>query len=227
MAPVDKALLEFLKEMVNENRLELLEKVMQDRTRYITVMLEDIYQPHNASAVLRTCDCFGIQDVHIVENKNQYTLNPEVELGSAQWLNMYKYNQSENNTSVAIEKLKKSGYRIVATTPHTDDVELPDFDLEKGPFALLFGTEMRGLSDHAIEMADEYLKIPMFGFTESLNISVSAAIILQSLRMRMNNSEINWQLSDQDREVIQLQWIKNSVKNSKIIEREFKKRYQD
>lgn len=226
MDPEDKALLDFLEKMVNENRLELLKRVMQDRTRYITVMLEDIFQPHNASAVLRTCDCFGIQDVHIVENRNEYTLNPEVELGSAQWLNMYRYNQTENNTLTAIQSLKNSGYRIVATTPHTNDVDLPNFNLDNGPVALMFGTEMKGLSEQAIKLADEYLKIPMFGFSESLNISVSAAIILQSLKLRLNNSEINWQLSDNEREHIQLQWIKNSVKNSKIIEREFKKRYR-
>ena len=153
MDPSDKALSAFLEKMVNENRLELLDKIMQDRTRYVTVVLEDLFQPHNASAVLRTCDCFGIQDIHIVENRNEYTLNPEVELGSAQWLNMHRYNNTENNTLSAIEGLKKNGYRIVATTPHTDDVDLPDFRLEEGPVALLFGTEMRGLSDQALEMA--------------------------------------------------------------------------
>jgi len=227
MDPSDKALLDFLEKMVNDNRLELLDKIMKDRTRYITVMLEDIFQPHNASAVLRTCDCFGIQDVHIVENRNEYTINPEVELGSAQWLNIHRYKKPENNTHAAIAYLKASGYRIVATTPHTDDINLPDFNLEKGPAALLFGTEMRGLSEQAIELADEYLKIPMFGFSESLNISVSVAIILQSLKTKLSNSEINWQLNDDERELIQLQWIKNSVKNSKIIERDFKKRYQN
>lgn len=227
MDPLEKALLEFLEKMVNENRLELLEKILQDRTRYITVVLEDIFQTHNASAVLRTCDCFGIQDVHIIENRNEYIINPDVELGSAQWLNIHRYSQSENNTLSAIKCLKESGYRIVATTPHTDNVSLPDFNLENGPLALLFGTEMKGLSDLAIELSDEYLKIPMYGFTESFNISVSVAIILQSLRTSLNDSDIHWQLNDTEREFIQLQWIRNSVKNSKIIEREFKKRYQD
>ena len=227
MEAVDKALLDFLTKMVNENRLELLEKVMQDRTRYITVMLEDIFQPHNASAVLRTCDCFGVQDVHIVENRNAYNINPEVELGSAQWLNMYRYNKSENNTVVAIEHLKKNGYRIIATTPHAEDVDLHDFNLDKGPVALLFGTERRGLSDQSIELADEYLKIPMYGFSESLNISVSAAIVLQTLKTKLNNSEIGWHLSKDEKEYIQLEWIRNSVKNSKKIERQFKNRYQN
>ena len=196
----DRALMAFLKKMVNEKRLELLEKVLGERTQYITVVLEDIFQPHNASAVLRTCDCFGIQDVHIIENRNEYMINPDVELGSAQWLNIYKYNKAEENTRKALGVLKKKGYRIVATTPHTDDVSLPDFDLGKGKTAILFGTEMKGLSPQAIDMADEYLKIPMHGFAESFNISVSAAIVLHTLRMNLNNSEINWKLNSAERE---------------------------
>ncbi len=225
MNSTDRALLEFLEKLVNENRLELLEKVMQDRTRYVTVLLEDIFQPHNASAVLRTCDCFGIQDVHIIENRNEYVLNPEIELGSAQWLSIFKHRGNENNTMTAIESLKKKGYRIVATTPHTDDVNLNEFDLEKGPVALMFGTEMKGLSGEAIELADEYLKIPMHGFSESLNISVSAAIILQTLRMKLNDSDIEWKLKEDEKEDIRLNWMRNSIRNSTIIERDFKKRY--
>ena len=122
--------------------------------------------------------------------------------------------------------MKNEGYRIVATTPHKNNVDLPDFNLEKGKVALMFGTEMRGLSDRALEMADEYLKIPMFGFSESLNISVSAAIVLQNLRAKLRNSEIEWQLKNAEKAQIQLQWIRNSVNNSIIIERDFKKRFQ-
>ena len=215
----------FLSEMVNPKRLKLLEKVMQDRTRYITVVLEDIYQAHNASAVLRTCDSLGIQDVHVIENRNEYQTNPDVELGSAQWLNIYKYNSSKNNTGEALSSLKKLGYRIIATTPHTNDIDLPDFDLVEGKTAIMFGTELTGLSEEAVEMADGHLKIPMHGFAESFNISVSAAIILYSLRRTLNESEIEWKLSQNECEEIRLHWIKNSVKNSKIIEKDFKKRY--
>ncbi len=220
----DRALMNFLREMVNENRLELLERILNDRSRYITVVLEDIFQAHNASAVLRTCDCFGIQDVHIIENRNEYMLNPDVELGSAQWLNIIKYNDKENNTFSAIEKLKQQGYRIVATTPHTDDIALPDFDLKKGKVAILFGTEMRGLSKQAIDQADEFLKIPMYGFSESLNISVSAAIVLQTLRGKLAKSNIKWGLTEDEKEMVRLDWVRNSVNNSTIIERDFKKR---
>ena len=219
----DKALMEFLRPMVNENRMDLLERNLSSRTKYLTVVLEDIFQPQNASAVLRTCDCFGIQDVHIIENRNNYEINPEVEVGAAQWLTLHKYNFEENNTAEAIKKLKQSGYRIVATTPHVNDVNLEDFDLNKGKIAIMLGTEMHGLSEIAMDMADEYMKIPMMGFTESFNISVSAGIILHQLNSRLRKSKIDWSLKNSEETQIRLQWIKNSIKNSYIIENGFKK----
>ncbi len=225
MNDYDIALRDFLIPMVNGNRLSLLDKILEQRTRYLTVVLEDIYQPHNASAVLRTCDCFGIQDVHIIENRNSFELNPEVELGSAQWLTLHRYNNRKENTSEAIKILKENGYRMVAATPHMNDVEVRDFDISIGKTAILLGTEMQGLSDEAIKMADEFVKIPMMGFTESFNISVSAAIILYQLNTRLRSSDISWKIDHSEREEIKLQWLKNSVNNIGWIEQGFKKRY--
>lgn len=225
MTEYDQALQAFLLPMVNKNRLALIDRILTERTRYITVLLEDIYQPHNASAVLRTCDCFGIQDVHIVENRNAYELNPDVELGAAQWLTMHRYNQEGNNTERAIRSLRKQGYRVIAATPHTDDVEVADLDLEDGRMAIMLGTEMKGLSEKALEMADEFVKIPMVGFTESFNISVSAAIILYELNTRLRRSSIDWKLKLSENEEIRFQWIKNSINHIVRIEQGFKKKY--
>lgn len=220
---MSKSFIDYLSNLITDERWQLMNNTLADRTRYLTVVLEDIYQPHNASAVLRTCDCFGIQDVHIIENKNKYSVNPDVALGASKWLNLKKYSEQENNTIACINTLKEQGYRIVATTPHTNDVDLEDFDLTKGKTALLFGSEQPGLSKIALEHADEFLKIPMYGFTESFNISVSASIILHHLRLRLNQSEINWGLSKQENEVILLDWLKRSIKRSDIIEKEFLK----
>lgn len=214
-------LISFLEDFVTEKRANLFDQVIQNRTRYITLALEDIYQSQNASAVLRTADCFGIQDVHIIENKNEYQINPDVALGASQWLNMYKYNQVENNTLQAIQKLKQNGYRIVATTPHKNDVDLPNFDLTKGKVALFFGTELHGLSDLMTENADEYLKIPMYGFTESFNISVSAAIILHHLKEKLLHSNIDWKLSKEETEKIKLDWLKQTIKSSEMLIQKF------
>jgi tRNA (guanosine-2'-O-)-methyltransferase len=214
-------LIEYLRKIVTEHKWQLFNEIIQNRTRYLAVVLEDIFQPHNASAVLRTCDCFGVQDVHIIENRNEYTINPDVALGASKWLNLHKYNQEGNNTLSTIKTLKAKGYRIVATTPHTDDVDLEEFDLKKGKAALFFGSELPGLSDIVMNNADEFLKIPMYGFTESFNISVSAAIILHHLTFKLRNSNINWELSNDEREGILLDWLRTSIKNSELIEKEY------
>ena len=214
-------MLEYLKSFITKRRNELFDRVLDKRTRYLTVVLEDIYQSNNASAVLRTCDCFGIQDVHVIENRNDYLLNTEVTMGAEKWLNIYKYNQDENNSLAAVKKIKSEGYRIIATTPHQDDVLLPEFDITNGKSAIFLGTELTGLSDTIIENADEFLKIPLFGFTESYNISVSAALILQELVNKMHKSEINWKISSEERNRIKLEWLRRTIKKSDLIEKQF------
>ena len=210
-------LINYLSEFALEERVELFNQVINNRTRYMTIALEDIYQSHNASAVLRSCDCFGVQDVHIIENDNEYKLSNEVSVGADKWLNLIKYNTQKNNTINAINQLKKDGYRIVATTPHTNDVNLEDFDLEKGKFALFFGAELPGLSDIVLDNADEFLKIPMYGFTESFNISVSAAITMHTLFNELINSDIAWQLTEDEKNNVLLEWLKKSVKSSDLL----------
>lgn len=218
----NEKLLNHLMGFVSENKKQLFEQIILQRTRHITVVLEDIFQPHNASAVLRTCDCFGIQDVHIIENKNKYEVNPDVALGSSKWLNLFKYNSGDENTIEAFNSLRKKGYRIVATTPHKNDCLLQDLNLDS-KIALVFGTELDGLSDAAIQHADEFVKIPMYGFTESFNISVSAAIILHYLTEKLRNSNIKWELSENEKTGIKLNWVRNVVKRSELIEKEFLK----
>ena len=220
-AEKDKAMLNYLLGFVSQNKQNKFDEVIQNRTRYLTVVLEDIYQPHNASAVLRSCDCFGIQDVHIIENQNTFHVNPDVALGSSKWLNLIKYNQKVNNTPEAMKQLKSKGYRIVATTPHKDDVDLQDLDLEKGPVAMVFGTEMRGLTDEGLALADEYMKIPMYGFTESFNISVSAALCLFYLTEKLRASAINWQLSEAEQVEVKLAWARQVIKRSDLLEKKF------
>lgn len=210
-------LIPYLEQFITPERNRLFDNIIKQRTRYITVVLEDIYQSHNASAVLRTCDCFGIQDVHIIENKNRYTVNPDVSLGSDKWVSIHKYNQQKNNTLTALQNLKQQGYKIVATTPHNTNINLDEFDVEQGKFALVFGTELHGLSNNVMQHADQYLKTPMFGFTESFNISVSAAIIIHYLSNKMRQSNIKWQLTDYEKNKLKLQWLQNTIKKSELI----------
>lgn len=212
--------LEFLLGFVTQHKQSRFEEVIRYRTRHLTIVLEDIYQSHNASAVLRTCDCFGIQDVHIIENMNQYTVNPDVTLGSSQWLTLHKYSGLDDNTSGCLAHLKDRGYRIAATSPRKSDYMLNELPLDQKT-ALLFGTELHGLSPTALEMADSSVCIPMVGFTESFNISVSAAICLYDLTSRLHRSTVEWQLSEAEKTDLLIQWAGNVLKHPSTFEKEF------
>lgn len=207
---------EYLFDFITAERKQRFLEVIQYRTRYLTVVIENLYQSHNTSAVIRTCDCFGIQDVHIIENKNKYNINDEIAMGASNWLNISHYSQSENNTKQCFDILKDKGYTIVATTPHKNDCLIENLKTDK-KIALVFGTEKDGLSQTAIDYADEFVKIPMNGFTESFNISVSAGIFLHFLTNKIRNSEIDWQLNSEETEEILSEWLKNSIKSSKSL----------
>jgi tRNA (guanosine-2'-O-)-methyltransferase len=214
-------LIQYLQQFVTERRLKLFDSRLENRTRYLTVVLEDIFQSHNASAVLRSCECFGVQDVHIIENRNAYRINPDVALGSYKWLTLKRYNLPEDNTTRALMSLKQEGYRIVAAMPHKRDCKLEDFDLSRGKTALVFGSELDGLSPTAIGLADEFIQVPMVGFTESLNISVSAAICIHHLTARLRKSSLFWGLIDDEKQDLKLTWLKNTIKKSDQIEQAF------
>ncbi len=223
-------LVDHLSRFVTGNRLTQFQRVLDGRTRYITVVLEDIFQSHNASAVLRTCDCTGVQDVHIVERRNEYEINRDVALGSNQWLTLHYYNKKKENGGAenivgAVSALKEKGYRIVATSPHKEGTTPETFDLDRGKAALLFGTELNGLTGQALELADEYIRIPMVGFTESYNISVSAAVILYGLRKRLEQSSLDWSLGVTEKTEIMLEWLRTSIKMAEKIEKQFLKDY--
>jgi len=217
MAPA--TFLDYLWDFVPPNKQQLFKEHVKNRTRFLTVVLEDIYQPQNASAVMRTCDCFGVQDIHIIENRNQWEYNPEVERGSSKWLSISRYSSGENNSEACIESLKAKGYQIVATTPHTD-LTLNSFKPEN-PVALVIGTEKQGVSQTILSKADHHLKIPMVGFTESLNLSVAAAICIHHIINELRDSEIAWQLSDEQVQDVLLEWCKKTVKNHRIYFKRF------
>lgn len=218
MTTVNKQdLLNYLLEFLSENKKNLFDKIIAERTKHLTVVVEDVFQPQNASAVLRTCDVFGIQNVHIIENENEYNVNPRVVHGASKWINLYKYNENKNNTLDCINKLKAVGYKVYGTTPHTDDCLIQDIPLDD-KVALMFGTEMTGLSDIAMENVDGYVKIPMYGFTESLNISVSASICLYELSKRLKKSEIKWQLTEEEKTDQLIVWAKKVIKDGERLE---------
>ena len=203
--------------MVSQRRLSRIEEVVAQRMKYITVVLEDIYQSQNASAVLRTCECFGGQDVHVIENRNIYNINPMVVQGSDKWLTVHRYNQSEDNSNEAVKRLKAEGYRIVATSLDQNSISLDDFDVTKGKCAIVFGNEHQGVSPCVLEQADQLLNISMCGFTQSLNISVSVGVVVSELTRRIKREVEGWQLSEAEKENLCAEWLRRSVKNPQMI----------
>lgn len=209
----DLDFLSYLEGMLTDNRKERFLEVLKTRTNHFTVAVEDVYQFHNTSAVMRSCEVFGIQQLSIVEQRFGKNIDKQIAMGAQKWVDI---NQFETIND-CITDLRQKGYQIIATTPHNDSCLLHEFDISKKS-ALFFGTEKEGLSDQVMQAADGFLKIPMVGFTESLNISVSAAIILQDLTNRLRLSDIKWQLTDEEILEKRLAWAKNSIKDIKRIE---------
>ena len=212
---VNDLLFTYLEGYLTERRKALFLEVWQKRTRHFTVATEGVYQWHNTSAVIRSCDVFGIQDIHVVEEIIGKRIDKEIAMGAQKWVDVHRYQNVED----CVNALRSQGYRIVATSPHGKAVTPKQFNIEKKA-ALFFGKEGDGLSDYVLNTADELITIPMYGFTESLNISVSAAIILQELVGRLQESEINWHLSPQEIREKQYDWMRKSIKSvDSIIER--------
>jgi tRNA (guanosine-2'-O-)-methyltransferase len=211
----DLKLLEYLENFLTENRSERFKKILPQRTKHFTVATEDVYQLHNTSAVMRTCDVFGIQELNIVEEVNSKSIDREIAMGAQKWVDLNRF----QNITDCIKDVRAKGYQIVATTPHIDDCELIDFDITKKS-CFFFGRESQGLSQQVIDEADSFLKIPMVGFTESLNISVSAAIILQHVTAQLRKSEIDWKLTEEEIIDKRFDWIKKTLKDyDAIVER--------
>ena len=207
------ALYERATELFSDNKRALFDRLAPLRTRHISVVLEDIYQSHNASAVLRSCDCFGVQDVHVVETRNPFNPAGDVAVGSSKWVDWYKHGSIQE----AYRYLHEQGYRIVATLPHENDTMITDLDLSR-PVALVFGTELTGLTQEAIDGADAYVKVPMYGFTESFNISVCAALSLFSLTERMRrDTSLQWQLTDDALLDLKLHWAMQAVRDGEKV----------
>ena len=205
---MDLDLLEHLQGFLTDRRKETFEGVLSKRTRHFTVVTEDVYQLHNTSAVMRSCDVFGVQDLSIVEEIHSKRIDKEIAMGAQKWVNLHRY----NSVATCIDDLKSQGYQIVATSPHNQSVALHDFDVTKKS-AFFFGKERDGLSQIVLDAADVSLKIPMYGFTESLNISVSAAIVLQHVVTKLKQSDVDWSLTKDEKNVLRILWAKNTIRS--------------
>lgn len=219
---VDEKVLAAFYDIISESKQEMYDRIAADRTRYIAVVMENIQKDHNASAVIRTCDCFGIQDLHTIEKDVEYVVQREIAKGASNWIDLYAHSTGENPGLECIDGLKKKGYQIVCTSPHTD-ATIEDIPLDQ-PIALVFGTEVHGITDDILAVADKTIRLPMYGFTESFNVSVSAALSLNTLRNRLSNSEIDWKLSHAEQVYLKIQWCMQILRDGEGVEREIRRR---
>jgi tRNA (guanosine-2'-O-)-methyltransferase len=212
----------YLAQFVTPQRRARIEDVLSWRTRYVTVLVENVYQPHNASAVLRSCEIFGVQDVHVVEAEYDFRPNRGIALGAAQWLTIHQYSDEGHGsgTMAAMEALRKAGYHLAALTLHEDSIPLEALSLAQ-PVALCLGTEEDGLSEKAHQWADSFVRLPMYGFTQSFNVSVTAALSLASLMPRLRASAHVWRLSEQEQQALRLQWLQQSIRNGALLAEHF------
>ena len=216
---IDLDYLTYLETILTDSRKERFLEVLENRTKHFTVAVEDVYQLHNTSAVMRSCEVFGVQELNVIEQRFGKRIDKQIAMGAQKWVDIIRH----DSVMGCISSLKEKGYQIIATTPHEQDCTLEKFDISK-PSALFFGTEKEGLSEEVMQNADGFLKIPMVGFTESLNISVSAAIIIQDLTNRLRRSDIDWKLTPDEILQKRLDWARNSIRNIKGIEERY---YED
>jgi tRNA (guanosine-2'-O-)-methyltransferase len=217
----DQLILEHLSQFISDHKKDFVERVLNARTRQVTIVMEDIFQSQNASAVIRTCECMGIQDVHIVENITKYSINPRVLKGADKWIDLHRHASKQvNNTEAAFQQLHAEGYKIVVADPDADNKAIHDLE-GSGKLAIVFGNELRGVSRTALSLCDEKVRIPMYGFTESLNISVSVAICLSTVIAKLHATNRLSGLTEEEKAALRMKWYRKIVRKSDLIVREF------
>ena len=215
-----KSLIDYLEGRLQPTRLERIQKSLQGRSKNLKIVLEDIYDPHNANAVIRSCDAMGVQDINIIENRNKFAINKGVTKGSTKWVDLRRYSDNADvNTKNCIFDLKKDGFKVYATSLHEKSISLPLLD-PPNKIAVIFGSEKLGVSREAIDLADGVLQVPMSGFSESMNISVSAGIIIYHLSQLMSKKYgAKYFTQGQEKEEIYIKFLLNSVRaKDKLVE---------
>jgi tRNA (guanosine-2'-O-)-methyltransferase len=221
MKSKEERITDHFSQYITDHKRQFIEKVLLGRTRHVTLVLEDIYQSQNASAVVRTCECLGLQDIHIIEEDSKYSVNKRVLKGANKWIDLYRYKMKGfNNTEICFRKLRALDYQILVTDPSPDGISIMDIPVDK-KIAIVMGNELKGTSSYALDHADQKIFIPMHGFTESFNISVSAAICLNTLLNKVRQSNTSWQLTEEEKNALRLQWYRKVVRRSDLIEQEF------
>jgi tRNA (guanosine-2'-O-)-methyltransferase len=200
---------DLLKPFMSGERHRRLDEVLAARTARLVLVAENLYDPHNLSAILRSADAFGIQRVFLT-GEAPSELNPLVSLGAERWLSVERVPDARG----CIEGLKASGFTVAAAALADGAVDPREWE-PPGPVALAMGNEHAGLSPLFLEGADVVLRIPMAGFVRSLNVSVAAGVLLWTL---MGKEALKARgLPPEDEESLRTRWARQSVEHSEAI----------
>lgn len=206
----------YLKQFLTTARLEKIEKYAPESTGFILPVMEDIFQFRNAAAIVRSAEACGIHKIVALEKDHIFNPNLKVTKGAENWVEVEKLPYDIET----LKQIKARGFKIVAVSPENNATHLPDFKIEQ-PISLVFGTEHEGVTEEILDFADETVSIPMFGFTQSYNVSVAAAICFYDLRQKLENSDIDFKIPAEQILDLKIRWAVNSLQSGAEILRKF------
>lgn len=199
---------EYLKQFLTEERLRKIEHFAPESSDFVLPVLEDVYQFRNAAAIVRSVEACGFHKVVALQEENNFEPNLKVTKGADTWVEVEKLPRNMES----FQKIKDKGYKIVAVSLESNAKMLPDYEITE-PIALVFGTEMEGVSQEILDFADETLAIPMYGFTRSFNVSVAASICMYELKQKLMKSDVDYKLNEEKLLRKKILWTVNSMRS--------------
>lgn len=203
---------EYLKQFLTEERLAKIEHFSQESSDFVLPVVEDVYQFRNAAAIVRSVEACGFHKVVALQEEYSFEPNLRVTKGADTWVEVEKLPRNMES----FQNIKDRGYKIVVVSLENNAKMLPEYEITE-PIALVFGTEMEGVSQEILDFADETLAIPMYGFTRSFNVSVAASICMYELKQKLIKSDIDYKLSEEKLLRMKILWAVNSMRSGQQI----------
>jgi tRNA (guanosine-2'-O-)-methyltransferase len=211
---------DLLQDILLPQRVERLKEVLANRVTSITLVLENLHKDYNISAILRTCESFGVQDVHVVPQPGEGKVFRTVTQGCHKWLTIHRH----KDVSSCFKVLKAKGFRILAGGFGGDALPLEGADFS-GSVALVFSNELEGANPEVVEQVDGFFVIPMTGFSRSLNVSVAAGIAIHRvLQFKAGKGEELERIPADEAARLLEEWVKKSVRNADAVLKELRSR---
>lgn len=203
---------EYLKQFLTDERQSKIEHFAPESSDFVLPVLEDVYQFRNAAAILRSVEACGFHKVVALQEENNFEPNLKVTKGADTWVEVEKLPRNMES----FQKIKDKGYKIVVVSLENNAKMLPEYEITE-PIALVFGTEMEGVSQEILDFADETLAIPMYGFTRSFNVSVAASLCMYELKQKLIKSDMDYKLNEEKLLRMKIRWAVNSIKSGEQI----------